>query len=487
MGDNDTNHAIDSAIRSMLRTWVATCLALTACLMIWPTPLGAAEAQDPCKLLDGKLGAIGTNAPDPVILNQLADAPSQFQAELSNQWLPGRGVASVTFEGSRITAIADADGGKICVKAYTEPRSKYRRSVPIQQVLLEKDKDGQAKRLKVIFYVDPPSSDFYNIVEYLFVGVLADAAPPATPAFFNYSTKATVINNRSAGVASSLFVVAAYLVLAWATWPRKDKTDASQVDAAAPKQADAANLKQVAGLAYFLSPIRITAGWFGDASMSQVQLILFTFIVAGLLFHLWLTTGVLSDISKELLILLGISATGAGAAKFANTLKVDLKPETAQFLIGKGWFNWDLLPLRTQATFRNLLLTDNRLDVYKFQMAIFTVVVACYVISAGQTSLGEVKISETMLYLIGISQGVYVGGKAVTDRTRDLEQAVAKMIELEKNIVAEKDEAKRKPLVEEYEKAAKSALKEFAPLQNRKVPKEDSDQYRKDVLEPRKA
>ena len=78
--------------------------------------------------------------------------------------------------------------------------------------------------------------------------------------------------------------------------------------------------------------------------------------------------------------------------------------------------------MHDHATLRNLLLTDGRLDVYKFQMAIFTVVVACYVASSGQTSLGDVKISDTMLYLIGISQGVYVGGKAVTDRTTDLEE-----------------------------------------------------------------
>src|SRR5262249_572109 len=155
------------------------------------------------------------------------------------------------------------------------------------------------------------------------------AAPPAAPTFFSYSVKAPVTNNRTAAVVSLLFVVVAYFILAWAA-PIRNMGEA----------ADAEDPRQVRRLAYMLSPIRCTAGWYGDASMSQVQLVLLTFIVAGLLFHLWLTTGVLSDISKDLLILLGISAAGAGAAKFANTLKVDLKPETARFLIGKGWFNW---------------------------------------------------------------------------------------------------------------------------------------------------
>jgi len=191
--------------------------------------------------------------------------------------------------------------------------------------------------------------------------------------------------------------------------------------------------------------------------------------VAGLLFHLWLSTAALSNISTDLLILLGISAVGAGGAKFTQTLKITLKPETARFLIGKGWFDWKRLPARAHATLSKLLLTDERLDVYKFQMAIFTVVVAFYVISAGQTDLGEVKISETMLYLIGISQGVYVGGKAVTDRTTDLENAVAKMMELEKQIQVLQEgtqQTQRTPLQEEYKKAADFAAGEFAPLYN---------------------
>jgi hypothetical protein len=221
-----------------------------------------------------------------------------------------------------------------------------------------------------------------------------------------------------------------------------------------------------------LSPIRISAAWFGEPSVSQIQVMLFTFIVAGLLFHLWLDTGVLSEISKDLLFLLGISAVGAGGAKFTQTLKTDLKPETASYLIGKGWYDWSLKPMHDHATLKNLLLTDGRLDVYKFQMAIFTVVVACYVATSGQTSLGDVKISETMLYLIGISQDVYVGGKAVTDRTTDLENAVKKMMDIEKQIAALPGTAdpKRAPLEQEYEKAATFAVREFTSLYNREYP-----------------
>jgi hypothetical protein len=457
MGDDHANHAIHPGIFPMRRTIFATCLAIIACWMAWPLPLNAADAQDPCKLLDDKLGVTGTNAPDPAVLKQLADAPSVFQAVPSSQWLSGGGTASLTFQDKRIT---DANAGKVCVRGYFNVGDGQNpQPLTIRQAFL-----SEKEHLKVIFNVPTFDRAFYSRVNFLFVGVLADGT------YFSYSARATVTNDATAVILSLLFVALAYLFLVWMTYDRDDAGDLTGVD----------------WLAYTLSPIRITAGWFGDASMSQVQVVLFTFIVAGLLFHLWLSTAALSNISTDLLLLLGISAVGAGGAKFTQTLKIGLKPETARFLIGKGWFDWKPLPARTHATLGKILLTDDRLDVYKFQMAIFTVVVACYVLSAGQSDLGEVKISETMLYLIGISQGVYVGGKVVTDRTTDLENAVAKMMELEKKIVPETDEAKRAPLLAEYKKAATFAVGEFAPLYNRKVPHDppDGDNIDPAVLKP---
>jgi hypothetical protein len=430
-------------------------LAVAVCMMVWPPPLVAADA-DACKTFVDKLAVDKDGKITRSAFDQLMKEPSPFHAALGSQRLPGGRVAWVTFQDKRFT---DANVEKVCVRAFYDATGDNPQPVSIRQVFV-----SEKEHLKVVFDVPPSDRPFYSRADFLFVGVLADT----TPSYFNYFVRATVTNGGTAVILSLLFVSVAYLFLVWITYEPADVGDLTGVD----------------WLAYTLSPIRITAGWFGDASMSQVQIILFTFIVAGLLFHVWLSTAALSNISTDLLILLGISAAGAGTAKFAQTLKISLKPETARFLIGKGWFDWKLSLAGTHATLRNLLLTDGRLDVYKFQMAIFTVVVAFYVISAGQTDLGEVKISETMLYLIGISQGVYVGGKAVTDRTTDLENAVAKMMELENKIVAETDEAKRKPLLAEYERAASFAIREFAPLYNREVPKDSRAPAGSDTIDP---
>jgi hypothetical protein len=442
-------------------------LAVIVCMMVWPRPLVAADAADPCKSLDDRLVSIGKGTDsykedtaadkDRKIIrfavNQLVKEPSPFLAAPGSQWLPGGGPAWVTFQDKRIT---DANFSKICVRAYSDAMGDDPKPLTIRQFFL-----SEKEHLKVVFDVPPCDRPFCSRVDFLFVGVLADTN-------FNYFLQAAVTNDRTAVVLSLLFVAVAYLFLVWITYDPADVGDLTGVD----------------WLAYTLSPIRITAGWFGDASMSQVQVVLFTFIVAGLLLHFWLRTAALSNISTDLLILLGISAVGAGGAKFTQTLKITLKPETARFLIGQGWFDWKRLPAHTHATLGKLLLTDERLDVYKFQMAIFTVVVAFYVIFVGQTDLGEVKISETMLYLIGISQGVYVGGKAVTDRTTDLENAVAQMIKLQAQIAAETDDAKRRPLLTEYEKAARFAIYEFEPLYSRKAPRDPTAPADTDKIDP---
>jgi hypothetical protein len=403
--------------------------------------------------------------------------PSPFDAVVGSNWVAGGDSVTVNFVDSRIATLKDIT--KVCVKAFLNSdllKNDFANPIPLEKVTFVTP-EGKQQQLQVVLKVKATDDRFYGMVTYTFVGSLTEPSPAIT---FAYSTDFFIVNKKTSSFLALLFVAFFYGVLAWVTYDKDDVKDK----------------KQLLWLVYVLSPIRISAGVFGEASMSQVQVVLFTFIVAGLLFQLWLRTGVLSDISEQLLILIGISAVGAGGAKFTGTIKNSLEDKTAQYLIGKGWYRWDPEPLHDHATVAKLLLTDNRLDVYKFQMAIFTVVVALYVIWAGQTDLSQVKISETMLYLIGISQGVYVGGKAITDRTTDLENAVAKMIDLETQIQALNMRLQTVPapanaadlmvqrgdLIAQYQAASRTAVTEFAPLTHRRYPTVVQDGH--DVMDP---
>jgi hypothetical protein len=459
-------------MRGFSESWRATGAAavLLAAIGAWthavaetaPTvPVDVCQNIDDTLIQIGKQIAANAKKEEPkddaaiqLALSQIAAKPPTMTVKIEGDTLAGPGVASVAIEDKRIEALTDLS--KVCVKAYRKPKDTWEPAT-IRQIVLADKTEKTPKRLQVAFDIRAPEGAWAD-VEYLIVAALSDVKPAQ---LLNYSKTLTVRSRWWAFGWSLALVIAAYAAIAWATFD----------------WAGAGTQKKIDLALYFLHPVRISSASYGEASMSQLQVLLFTLIVGGLLFHLWFTTLALSDISTDLLKLLGISAIGAVGARFTHTLKTAPNDQTARYLIGKGWYNWTKVDMRELATFRQLLLTDGRLDVYKFQIAIFTIVVACYVLSSGQSSLGDVKISETMLYLIGISQGVYVGGKAVTDRTTDLEAAVQKMIDLEPQIHAKEvapatatSAAELEALKDEYKKAALVAVQEFASLQHRLFP-----------------
>jgi len=211
------------------------------------------------------------------------------------------------------------------------------------------------------------------------------------------------------------------------------------------------------------NPIYVTAGYGGAPSLSQLQVFLFTITVASLLFYIWLRLGVLSEISSDLLILMGISAGGALGAKFATTMKKsDLSQEARIFLASRRWFSGKkILPDPEQSTISELLKTDDRLDIYKLQMAVFTVVVFFYILFSGGYDLGTVRISETLLYLMGISQGIYVGSKAIDDKVTKLDVDALALKKLAAEHADEADPGEKAKLAEKFTNLANDMARDF--------------------------
>src|SRR5262245_59850073 len=229
---------LTSAPRCRLRcSALAHALAMTACRLIGLLPFAAAAADDPCSVLESWLKTTGmetagykqakqeaekkqASAPDPIrfAINERVKEPSPFRAEPSSQTWPGRGTAWVMFEGKRIAEIKDADAGKLCVKVYDRARFDEPRELMVKQAFLDTTTNN-VKRLKVVFELPSAPSDLYSGVDFLFVGVLADAA---SPTFFSYFKEVTVANNRTATVLSWLFIIVAYAFLAVATYKPDD-------------------------------------------------------------------------------------------------------------------------------------------------------------------------------------------------------------------------------------------------------------------------
>ncbi len=219
-----------------------------------------------------------------------------------------------------------------------------------------------------------------------------------------------------------------------------------------------------------LSPWYVV-GSSGQASLSQLQMLLFTLIVATLLFYQWLRTGMLQEISTDLLYLIGISTAGAGGSQITNSLKKNLDPAVYQYVQEMGWFTAPMAGAHASAHPSELLLTHNRFDIYKFQMLLFTFVIAAYVIASGANELGNVQISTTLLTLMGISQGAYVGGHAATDSLTPLQDQVRGMKLLQEQwIAASGDPATQARIEQRFNIASKQAAEMFSLIFFRDIP-----------------
>lgn len=187
----------------------------------------------------------------------------------------------------------------------------------------------------------------------------------------------------------------------------------------------------------YLDPIAMSAGVDGKASLGKLQILMFSLIVFGLITYFLLRTGVLTDISSTVLLLLGIAGIGSTVAKGADNSRTTITPENKAWLLRKQWLPSTLNPNSIDAHWRDLFTTDGEFDVYRYQSFIFSVVVAGALIIGGVTQLSSFEIPQTLLGILGLSQVVYIGGKLVTPTSMaDLNKSIDDLRQAEKKFRA---------------------------------------------------
>lgn len=188
---------------------------------------------------------------------------------------------------------------------------------------------------------------------------------------------------------------------------------------------------------YAFDPVYLTSDQFDRASLSQLQIFVFTLVVLGLLTYVLLRVAVLSEISSDILVLLGISALGAAGSKVADQMKRRLSFDNWAWLRNTGWLTvyeagtgGESHPQR--ARWADLLRNESGLDVYSFQMAALSVVVAYALLTTEFEKIANFSIPEHLKALLGLSNVVYIGGKAVTPNSvGELDQKVRELREAE--------------------------------------------------------
>jgi hypothetical protein len=154
----------------------------------------------------------------------------------------------------------------------------------------------------------------------------------------------------------------------------------------------------------------MTAGSDGKGSLSKLQILFFSTIVFGLLTYIWLRTGVLSDLSKTVLTLLGIAAVGSTTAKATDVQKNHIESNNLTWFFKKHWLPATGLAAVNEAKWRDIVSGDGEFDVYRCQNCIFSAVVGLSLLFAGVTELSSFSIPDTLLGVLGLSQVVYVAG-----------------------------------------------------------------------------
>lgn len=188
-----------------------------------------------------------------------------------------------------------------------------------------------------------------------------------------------------------------------------------------------------------LNPLKITAGPLGRASLSNLQVFFFSAIVLWLaIFWLFRKSGQLIEFHDSVLLLLGITAAGTGGAKIAEASTKRLSFENWAWLKKKKWIQRDITrnPVTRTPKLADLMTSDQGFEVARFQAVSFSIVIGVALLIWGVTGTAaefkDIKIPAAYLILLGISQGVYVGGKAVVPSTiAELNGKLTKLRELE--------------------------------------------------------
>ena len=193
------------------------------------------------------------------------------------------------------------------------------------------------------------------------------------------------------------------------------------------------------GYKLLISPLKITAEATGRASLSKTQVFFFTLLVAWLSAY-WLTkAGELVPLNNSIIILLGIAAGGAGLGRVAGTARSRITGDNWAWAKNKKWIKSDFTraPSDCVPKFSDLFTSDEGFEVSRFQAVIFSAIVGVSLLYEGATivemeDFKNFSIDDAYLTLIGLSQGVYVGGKVTgANPVAELNTKLDKVRELE--------------------------------------------------------
>jgi hypothetical protein len=149
--------------------------------------------------------------------------------------------------------------------------------------------------------------------------------------------------------------------------------------------------------------LRLIANKSGWASLSQFQMLLWTFVISASLIYVMSLSGVLIDVPNGMLALLGISGAAAVGTQIHDANQRRALQQTFQTQ------NYTIAPRPPE--WSDLVMGDGEVDVSRVQMLFFTLISAAYVLIRIVSSYTLPDIPDGVVILMGVSNGVYFTAK----------------------------------------------------------------------------
>ena len=166
----------------------------------------------------------------------------------------------------------------------------------------------------------------------------------------------------------------------------------------------AASRKGISTLSKF-NPIWFVSGEDGRASLSLAQILIWTILVFSASFYILEVSGKLLDLTNDILILLGITG---GVSLIANIVSGNDK-------VNVDNKSKEVTKKRYKPQWLDLFQSDGNPDLFRVQMALFTVLAVVFVTGQIYAELVFPKFPEGLLALITISNGIYLGSKGAKE------------------------------------------------------------------------
>jgi len=170
-----------------------------------------------------------------------------------------------------------------------------------------------------------------------------------------------------------------------------------------------------------LYPLNFAITPMGSYSISLTQIIIWTYVTIFGLVYVYSLTGSFLDITPQVLMLLGIGGGTAITSKINSISKLYEVPPKYLNLVEK----------KRVPQLRDLISTAGNLNVFKFQILVFTLLVAYVVVLEIAKKYSFPQIPENLIILMGISSAVYLGNEVTQKNV--WEKIKKKVEDIEKN------------------------------------------------------